>query len=71
MDLCTLVGNVLDNAIEAEEQAAEPEGILFSMRMSREGHHIIIQVENSYSEKNSENQGKYNPFGYILPKEAK
>lgn len=65
MDLCTLVGNVLDNAIEAEEQAAEPEGILFSMRMSREGHHIIIQVENSYSEKNSENQGKSAEAGRI------
>ncbi|MBD5456968.1 MAG: sensor histidine kinase [Lachnospiraceae bacterium] len=55
MDLVALIGNILDNAIEAEEQAIEPEGVLFSMKMAREGRHIIIQVENSYSEKENGN----------------
>lgn len=65
MDLVTLVGNILDNAIEAEEQAAEPEGILFSMKMSKEGRHIIILVENSYNEKKSENQNKSSEPGRV------
>ena len=55
-DLITLIGNILDNAIEAEEHAEDKEGILFTMKMSKEGHHIIIQVENSYSEKKNENK---------------
>lgn len=50
VDLCSLVGNILDNAIEAEKQSAEPEGIWFRMKMAREGCHIIIQLENSYNE---------------------
>lgn len=53
-DLVTLIGNILDNAIEAEGQAAEPEGILFSMKMARESRHIIILVENSYDENDDE-----------------
>lgn len=57
-DLVTLIGNVLDNAIEAEWQAAEPEGILFSMKMSKEGRHIIIQIENSYNEEKSRSQNE-------------
>ena len=65
MDLVTLIGNILDNAVKAEEQAAEPEGILFSMKMSKEGRHIIIQLENSFSEMNSENQNKGSETGHI------
>lgn len=64
-DLLTLVGNILDNAIEAEEQAPESEGILFSMKMSKEGRHIIIQLENSFSEKKSESQNKSPEAGRI------
>lgn len=51
VDLCSLVGNILDNAIEAEKQSTEQEGIWFRMKMAKEGRHIIIQVENSYDEK--------------------
>ena len=53
VDLITLMGNLLDNAIEAEKQAGKREGILCHMRMAREGRHMIIQVENSYVEKKS------------------
>ncbi|MCM1156855.1 MAG: GHKL domain-containing protein [Roseburia sp.] len=59
-DLLTLAGNILDNAIEAEAQAEKAEGISFSMRMAKGNWHIIIQVENSYSEKES-NNGSENP----------
>lgn len=48
LDLITLMGNLLDNAIEAEKHAVKQEGILCQMRMAREGRHIVIQVENSF-----------------------
>ena len=47
-DLIALMGNLLDNAIKAEEYADHREGIFCSMTMAREGRHIIIQTENSY-----------------------
>lgn len=51
LDLITLMGNLLDNAIEAEIHSARQEGIICSMHMSRNGMHVIIQVENSFEEK--------------------
>ena len=53
VDIITLIGNLLDNAIAAEKSVKSKEGILYSMWMSREGYHVLIQVENSYEE----NQG--------------
>lgn len=50
-DFITLMGNLLDNAIEAEKCAEKREGILLSMRMAREGRHMIIHLENSCGEK--------------------
>jgi sensor histidine kinase regulating citrate/malate metabolism len=49
-EICSFFTNLLDNAIEAEKQSAEREGIWFRMKMAREGCHIIIQLENSYNE---------------------
>lgn len=54
LDLITLVGNVLDNAIEAEIQSAKGEGVICNMHMSNNGRHVIIQVENSYEEKRAD-----------------
>lgn len=51
LDLIVLLGNLLDNAIEAERRSKKREGVLCHMRMAREGRHMIIQVENSYDEK--------------------
>ena len=51
LDIITLMGNLLDNAIEAERQSKRQEGVWCHMRMAREGRHMIIQVENSYDEK--------------------
>lgn len=56
VDLCSLVGNILDNAIEAEKQSTEREGILFYMKMAKENRQIIIQVENSYDEEAENNK---------------
>ncbi|MCM1143990.1 MAG: ATP-binding protein [Blautia sp.] len=58
LDLITLMGNLLDNAIEAEKHATKQEGILCQMRMAREGRHIVIQVENSF-------QGKAPEEGHV------
>lgn len=55
LDIIALVGNLLDNAIEAERQSKKREGVLCHMRMAREGRHMIIQIENSYDE---EKQGR-------------
>ena len=57
VDIITLIGNLLDNAIEAEKRVKSKAGVRCGMWMSREGRHIIIQVENSYEEKqgNKEN----------------
>ena len=53
LDLIVLMGNLLDNAIEAEKRAAKHEGILLSIRMAREGRHMIIQLENSCEDDHS------------------
>lgn len=50
VDLITLIGNLLDNAIEAEIHAHERNGILCRIHMSSNGLHVVIQIENSYTE---------------------
>ena len=50
LDLITLIGNLLDNAIEAEANSHRQKGILCNMHMARNTRHIIIQIENSYTE---------------------
>lgn len=50
MDLITLMGNLLDNAIKAEKECEMHEGVLCSMWLSKEGGHLLIQIENGYSE---------------------
>lgn len=51
VDIVTLIGNLLDNAIAAEKEVKSKEGVLCSIWMSREGRHVLIQVENSYETK--------------------
>ncbi len=58
VDLCSLVGNILDNEIEAEYRSTQRERILFCMKMAKEGRHIIIQMENSYEEAVENNRTK-------------
>lgn len=53
-DLIALMGNLLDNAIEAEKRSGKREGIILSMKMAREGRHVLIHLENSYEEKYSD-----------------
>lgn len=53
LDLITLMGNLLDNAIEAEILSVKKKGILCNMHMASNGRHMVIQVENSYEEEGS------------------
>ncbi len=53
VDIITLIGNLLDNAIAAERRVKSKEGVQCGMWMSREGRHVLIHVENSYEDKQS------------------
>jgi len=46
MDICSLFGNALDNAIEAVLRNAELEQRLVNLRVSKRGDFVIILVEN-------------------------
>lgn len=48
IDLVALTGNLLDNAIHAEETASEKRGIICRILTAYDGRHIIIEVINSY-----------------------
>lgn len=65
MDFLTLMGNLLDNAIEAEKCSSKQEGILCSIRMAREGRHLLIQMENSYREGRNKKDVKKEQKGRI------
>ena len=47
VDLCTLFGNALDNAIEATAQIEDPDARLVSLHVKRQGSLARITVENS------------------------
>ncbi|MDD6810299.1 MAG: GHKL domain-containing protein [Lachnospiraceae bacterium] len=51
LDLITLMGNLLDNAIIAESKVNNPEGVFCRIALSMNFEHITIQVENSYEGK--------------------
>ncbi len=46
MDLCTIIGNALDNAIEYEEKVADREKRLIHMTLSAQKSFILLRVEN-------------------------
>ena len=47
VDLYTLFGNALDNAIEAAEQLDDPEERMVNLRVERQGSMVRIHVENT------------------------
>lgn len=53
IDLIAIIGNLLDNAINAQKHVDKQDGILFRMRTARDGGHIIIHIENDYDKKHS------------------
>ena len=48
MDIATLFGNALDNAIEATSRLADPEQRLIRLALHRQGQFAMVRVENYY-----------------------
>ena len=49
VDLCAILGNLLDNAIEAARQVANPEGRYVALTIRRINRMLVIKVENCFS----------------------
>ncbi len=49
VDLCAILGNLLDNALEAAEQVPEKEKRFIQLTIRRINQMLIIKVENSFS----------------------
>ena len=48
MDLCTIFGNALDNAIESVEKLTDPDKRLIRVAVFRQNDFVLIRVENYY-----------------------
>ena len=48
MDLCTLFGNAIDNAIEAVETIADAEKRLITLKVSSKGNFAIVRLDNYF-----------------------
>ena len=46
MDLCSLLGNSLDNAIEAVSKIPDPEKRLIDLRITQKGNLVIYNIRN-------------------------
>ena len=51
VDVYSLFGNILDNAIEATEKLEDPEKRVISLTVSQEGYFVNIHAENYYCDK--------------------
>ena len=51
MDICTIFGNVLDNAIECETDIAEKEKRLIHLALFSKKEFLVIRVENYFEGK--------------------
>ena len=49
VDLCAILGNLLDNAIEAARQVTDPSGRTVALTIRRIHQMLVIKVENSFS----------------------
>lgn len=49
VDVYVFFGNALDNAIEAAEAIADPEGRVISLYLRRESYGVVIHVENTFA----------------------
>lgn len=56
-DLCAVLGNLLDNALEAARQVPEPEKRFVRLTIRRINQMLVIKVENSYASAPIEQDG--------------
>lgn len=57
-DLCAIVGNLLDNALEAARQVEEPERRLIRLTIRRINQMLVLKVENSFAVTPVREQGR-------------
>lgn len=51
VDIYSLFGNILDNAIEAAEKVSDPEKRIISLHIAQEGYFVNIHAENYFADK--------------------
>ena len=51
MDIATLFGNAIDNAIEATGRVADPERRIIKLALFRQGQFVVVRVENYFDAK--------------------
>ncbi len=57
-DLCTILGNLLDNALEAAKKVADPGGRQAALTIRRIHQMLVIKVENTFAEEVTEEDGE-------------
>jgi len=58
-DLCVVLGNALENALEACEKQPEPDARFISAEARTTGGQLLIRIENSYNGLLNERDGRY------------
>ena len=58
MDICSIFGNALDNAIECEKKIEDKEKRLIHVTVSKQKKFLILRFENYYEEKLQYKEGK-------------
>ena len=48
LDLISIVGNLLDNAIEAAEKTEKDKYVICNMYMGNENHFLVMEFRNNY-----------------------
>lgn len=48
LDICTILGNALDNAIESCRKIEAPEGRQISIKTNRKGDNVVLVIRNTY-----------------------
>ena len=57
-DLCAVIGNLLDNALEAAGRISEPEQRFIRLVIRRINQMLVIKVENSFAGRPKEEDGR-------------
>lgn len=58
MDICSIFGNALDNAVECEKEISDKEKRLIHVTVSEQKGFVLMRFENYYEEKLNYNQGE-------------
>ncbi len=71
-DICSLFGNVLDNAIEAVQMVEQPENRLINLSVRNKNRFIVVECENYSNNQNVRlEEHSWRPFQSVLLKTTK